>query len=55
MHIINKLKNTILILIDLIIIIIVSVLNCVFGLLRRRKRPDFNTYDLFNSSPFFRI
>ena len=51
MCIINKLNTTNIIWTDLVIIFIVSVLNFVFGYFR--KRPDFNTYDLFNSSPFF--
>ena len=51
MCIINKLNTTKIIWTDLIIIFIVSALNFVFGY--SRKRPDFNTYDLFNSSPFF--
>ena len=36
---------------EIIIIIIASILHIIFGFIR--KGPDFNTYDLFNSSPFF--
>ena len=36
---------------EIIVIIIASILHIVFGFMR--KGPDFNTYELFNSSPFF--
>ena len=36
---------------EIIIITIAGILHIIFGF--KRKGPDFNTYDLFNSSPFF--
>ena len=36
---------------EIIVIIIASILHIIFGFMR--KGPDFNTYELFNSSPFF--
>ena len=36
---------------EIIIIAVAGILHIIFGF--KRKGPDFNTYDLFNSSPFF--
>ena len=36
---------------EIIIITIAGILHIIFGF--KRKGPDFNTYELFNSSPFF--
>ena len=36
---------------EIIVITIASILHIIFGFMR--KGPVFNTYDLFNSSPFF--
>ena len=51
MCLIEEFNKTILIWIELIMILIVGAAHIIFGFLR--KRPDFNTYELFNSSPFF--
>ena len=51
MCIIDEFNKTILVLIELITVTIIGVSHIVFGFLR--KEPDFNTYDLFISSPFF--
>ena len=48
---INKLNNINLIRIELGIIFIACILHTVFSFLR--NKPNFNTYALFNSSPFF--
>ena len=47
----EKLNNAILVRIELIIIFITSLSHLVFGVVR--KELEFNTYDLFNASPFF--
>ena len=51
MCLIEKFYNSPWIWIELVSIIIFSILHIVFGSIR--KGPDFNTYDLFNISPFF--
>ena len=51
MCIINKLNKPFLIQMDIITIFAISILHIVISVMR--KQPDFNTYELFNSSPFF--
>ena len=51
MSIIENINEVIVIRIELIVIAVVSTLHIVFGFIR--KMPDFNTYNLFDSSPFF--
>ena len=51
MCLIEKINKISLIWIDLIVILISSILHTIFGFIR--DLPDFNTYELFNLSPFF--
>ena len=51
MCIIEKLNKLVLIWIELLFILTACILHIVFGF--SRKEPDFNTYELFNSSPLF--
>ena len=51
MSIIENINFVIVIRIELIIIVAASTLHLVIGFVR--KMPDFNTYNLFDSSPFF--